>query len=65
MSHLYTFGHKWGYDFESMKEKLQQLGFSHITKENPFDSLIPQIEELEPKTKGRLLETSYVEAKKV
>ena len=64
MSQLHGSGHKWGYDFESMRDVLKRCGFTDITSKRAFESELPDIERLEPKHPGRLLESAYVEAKK-
>lgn len=62
MSQVHGFGHKWNWDFESMKHILSEIGFSNIEKKEAFDSDISNIKEIEPRGEGRLLETIYVEA---
>lgn len=62
MSQVHNWGHKWNYDFESIKHILEKIGFSQVTKNKAFESLIPGIDKIEPKGEGRLLETCYVEA---
>lgn len=64
MLQLYDWGHKWNYDFESMKHILEKIGFSQVTKKKAFESLIPDIKKIEPGGEGRLLESLYVEAVK-
>ena len=65
MAQCHGFGHKWNYDFESLKDIMEKAGFSKITKKAPLDSLMPEINELEPVNEGRVLETLYVEGQKV
>lgn len=64
MSQVHGWQHKWSYDFESMKHVLKIAGFSQVFKKKVFDSLIPDIKEIEPNSASRLLETVYVEAVK-
>lgn len=64
MSQVHGSGHKWNYDFESMKDIMKRTGFSNIAKKQAFNSLIPEIRKIEPTEEGRLLETVYVEGKK-
>lgn len=64
MGQCHGFGHGWNYDFESLKDMMERTGFSKIIKKAQFDSLIPQIKELEPASEGRRLETVYVEGLK-
>jgi predicted SAM-dependent methyltransferase len=64
MSQLHGWGHAWGYDFDSIKDLLERTGFSRVIRKKAFESVLPDIEKLEPKTEQRLLETIYVEAKK-
>ena len=64
MSQCHGFGHMWNYDFESLKNIMNDAGFSKITKRSQFDSLIPEIGKLEPMSEGRILETFYIEAQK-
>lgn len=62
MSQVHGWGHKWNWDFESMKHILGEIGFNNIEKKEAFDSDIPNIKGIEPRGEGRLLETIYVEA---
>jgi len=62
MSQVHNWGHKWNYDFESIKHILEKIGFSQVTKKKVFESLIPNINDIELKGEGRLIETCYVEA---
>jgi len=64
MSQLHGWGHKWGYDFESIKDILERAGFTKVVKKEVFDSKIPDIKKLEPTGGTRLLETVYVDATK-
>lgn len=64
MAQVHVKGHKWGYDFESIKNILERAGFSQVKKKKAFNSLIPQIKLLESNSEGRLLETAYVEGVK-
>ena len=64
MSQVNNWGHKWGYDFESMKRILEEAGFTDVKMKKPYESIIPNIKTIEPGSEGRLLETAYVEAKK-
>ncbi len=65
MHHFYNTGHKWGYDIESIQDILERAGFTHITSKAPCESSIPDIENLELRTYGRLMESLYVEAEKL
>lgn len=64
MSQLHGWGHKWGYDFESLKDILERAGFSNIEKKQVLDSSLPDIKKLEPTVGMRALETVFVEAEK-
>jgi predicted SAM-dependent methyltransferase len=64
MSQVHGWGHKWAYDFESMRHILEKAGFTQIGRKKVFESLIPEIKDIEPGPEGRLLETGYVEAVK-
>ena len=64
MSQLHGWGHKWGYDGESMQHLLTLAGFSEIARKPPFESAIQDIARLESNWEGRLMETCYVEASK-
>lgn len=64
MSQLHGWEHKWGYDFESLKDILERVGFLNVVRKEVFDSSIPDIKRLEPSSESRLLETVYVEAVK-
>lgn len=65
MSQVQGWNHKWCYDFDSIKDILERAGFSDVTRKKAFQSLIPDIDKLEPNTERRLLETIFVEAKKL
>ncbi|MDP3920792.1 MAG: hypothetical protein Q8R76_08315 [Candidatus Omnitrophota bacterium] len=65
MSQVHGFGHRWNYDFDSMRNILEKIGFSHITRKGVWESELPDIDRLEPKEAGRIMETAYVEAHKV
>jgi predicted SAM-dependent methyltransferase len=60
MSQLYCWEHKWGYDFSSMKDCMLRAGFHNVYKKKLFDSLIPDIRDIE--IIARDLESCYVEA---
>jgi len=62
MSEIYNWGHKWNYDFESIKHVLEKAGFSQVTKKKASESLIPDIAKIESKNGGRFSENFYVEA---
>jgi predicted SAM-dependent methyltransferase len=64
MSQVHNWGHKWNYDFDSMRHLLQVVGFQKISKKSYHDSMIPEIRTIEPYDEGRKLETLYVEAQK-
>ena len=64
MSQVCNWGHKWNYDFESMKHILEKIGFSQVAKKRVFESFIPDIKEIEPNEESRILESLYVEAVK-
>ncbi len=64
MTQVHAFGHRWGYDFDSMKDSFERAGFSNVAKKKVHESLIPEIKKIEPCWRGRVLETAYVEAKK-
>ena len=57
-------GHKWLYDFESVKDVLERAGFVNISREKFRESSIPDIEKVEPADEERILESAYVEAEK-
>lgn len=61
MSQVHGWGHKWNWDFESMKHVLGEIGFNNIERKKVFDSKISNIKEIEPSGEGRLMETAYVE----
>ncbi len=62
MSQLHGWGHRWGYDAESMRHLLELAGFGRIERKAAFDSAIADIRKLESSFEGRLMETCYVEA---
>jgi predicted SAM-dependent methyltransferase len=64
MSQVHNWGHQWGYDFESISHILSMAGFSQVSRRKVHESAIPDIENLEPISEGRLLETADVEATK-
>jgi predicted SAM-dependent methyltransferase len=65
MSQVHGWGHKWCYDFDSVKDILERTGFSEVTRKKAFQSLIPDIDKLEPNIEQRLFESIFVEAKKL
>ena len=56
--------HRWLYDYSSLEDILVRAGFSHVAKRKALESLIPDIEKLEPRSEFRLMETLCVEARK-
>jgi len=64
MASMSRWRHKWGYDFESLKDILERAGFKDIKKRDAFDSDIPDILSVEPHHKDRVDESLYIEAKK-
>jgi len=62
MSQLHNWGHRWGWDIESMRHVLTITGFSKIKKKKHLKSAIVDINTIEPKTKVRVLECTYIEA---
>jgi len=64
MSQVHGFRHKWCYDFESIEHILRDAGFVDIEKKFALDSSIPDIDKVEPRSPGRLLESAYVECVK-
>ena len=64
MSLCHGWGHKWLYDFESIKDTLNRAGFTEVTEKRFHESFIPNIKKLELSLDVRKLETCYVEAEK-
>lgn len=62
MSQLHGWKHRWGYDAESLCEALERSGFRDAKQRGYHDSEFSDIEQLEPATPIRLLETLCVEA---
>lgn len=58
----YGWGHKWLYDFESLKSLFKEAGFRKIMRKKHHESFIEQIELIEPDSELRRMETLYVEA---
>ncbi len=68
-SMIYNWGHKWMWDFESLKTELESVGFDSIEQMEHLKSNIPIIEKIETrlsndKIETRNLESMFVEAKK-
>jgi predicted SAM-dependent methyltransferase len=68
-SMIYNWGHKWMWDFESLKTELESVGFGSIEQMEHLKSNIPIIEKIETrlsndKIEARNLESMFVEAKK-
>lgn len=61
---MFFWGHKWIYDFESLKEILERVGFKSVKRRSFLKGEMPELKKLEPHTKGRQMESLYVEAKK-
>lgn len=64
MASLFVWGHKWGWDFESLKDILERLRFTNVSKWSALKGSIPDLNKVEPKEKGRVLESLYLEAQK-
>jgi predicted SAM-dependent methyltransferase len=62
MGSLFLWNHKWAYDFESLKEVLERVGFRSIKKHSLHKGEMPELKKIEPKE--RQFESLYVEAKK-
>jgi predicted SAM-dependent methyltransferase len=62
MSQVHGWGHRWGYDVESVTHLLQLAGFEQASSRQAFESAIPDVRRLESSWEGRLMETGYVEA---
>jgi hypothetical protein len=62
MSQLHGWGHRWGYDAESLCEVLERSGFRDAKRRGYCDSELPDIERLELADPVKLLETLCVEA---
>jgi predicted SAM-dependent methyltransferase len=63
-SQVCGFGHKWCYDFESIKDVMERIGFANVSIKSPSESLMPDIKEIESKNRGRAFESIYVESEK-
>ena len=67
-SMIFNWGHKWMWDFESLKMELKSIGFDSIEQMEHLKSNIGRIEEIETrlppdKIKARNLESLFVECK--
>lgn len=58
------FGHKCVYDAEMIKLNMEQVGFINITRKKHHDSLLPDIQKIEPSTQSRILTSAFVGAQK-
>jgi predicted SAM-dependent methyltransferase len=61
---LYGWHHKWGYDYESLKDIMRRVGFPEVSRKEYNQSVIGNITEIEPSQPERIMETLYVEAVK-
>ncbi len=61
---LYDLGHKWVYDFESLKDILERAQFKNINRKRFRESNMPDIDILEPDREIRKMESIFVEAQK-
>lgn len=61
MSQCHGHKHKWNYDFESLKLMMEDSGFKNVVKKTHFDSLIPNIKDVEPLDEIRQMESLYIE----
>lgn len=64
MSQLHGWGHRWGYDYESMAHLLTLAGFAGARRMALHESAIDGIARVETTWEGRVMETCYVEAAK-
>lgn len=62
MSLIYMWGHKWMYDFESLRELCLRVGFREAERKSLHKSSIKNIEELESISEMRTRESLYLEA---
>lgn len=67
-SMIFNWGHKWMWDYESLKMELESVGFGSIEKMEHLKSNIGRIEEIETrlskdKIEARNLESMFVECK--
>jgi predicted SAM-dependent methyltransferase len=61
---IHGWGHRWLYDFDSLRDLLERAGYVEVVKCQHHRSALPDIEELEPHDEGRIMETLFVEARK-
>lgn len=66
---LFAWGHKWMWDFKTLKEEFNKVGFQKIEKKNYLESNIPDINNIEnclpPKLiANRNMESLFIEAQK-
>jgi predicted SAM-dependent methyltransferase len=64
MGQVQGWGHKWLYDFESLRDLMTRAGFVSVNKCHLHESALPDIGQLEPDDEGRVMETLFVEARK-
>ena len=65
---IFDWGHKWMWDYESLKMELESVGFGSIEQMEHLKSNIGRIEEIETrlskdKIEARNLESMFVECK--
>jgi predicted SAM-dependent methyltransferase len=61
MGMLHNHGHKMGWDYETLEYWLHKIGFRNIQQTKYRESLLPDIDKLEPVDIGRELESLCVE----
>ncbi|MFW6009034.1 MAG: class I SAM-dependent methyltransferase [archaeon] len=61
VTQFFNWGHKWGYDFESIKDVLGRVGFTTIIKKEINDSLIPNIKYIENQDEIKKMESIYID----
>ncbi|PIZ44199.1 hypothetical protein CO180_00355 [candidate division WWE3 bacterium CG_4_9_14_3_um_filter_41_6] len=58
-------GHKWLYDYDSLHDVMGRVGFANIKKKTHYESVIPDLESVEPSVELRTMESLYIEGEKV
>jgi len=59
---IFGYGHKWTYDYDSLKDMLRKAGFAKITQKKYGDSSMFKIGVIEPSRKIRKIESLCLEA---
>jgi predicted SAM-dependent methyltransferase len=64
MGQMHGWGHQWIYDHAGMTYELNKAGFTGVVRSSFRDSDFPDLEDLEPDTEARTIQSLYMEAYK-